>query len=139
MSDPATDVALKAMCAAPAASQQGSTSAEIIAFAPRSAAGGPVNPSLRRPGLLVRAARAGQAGWRRERDLLRLLGGDPLPPPGAAVGRLLAEEARLDAARRARAADYMLERHITVLIGLLAELRARSAAGAVQTGCLNGP
>jgi len=87
----------------------------------------------RRPRLLVEAARQGQAFWRRERDLPRLMAGDGLPPEGAAATRLAAEEARLEAARRAKAADYALERHVAVLIALLHELRLRrDAAGPAE-------
>ncbi|MDO5621507.1 MAG: DUF6477 family protein [Paracoccus sp. (in: a-proteobacteria)] len=89
----------------------------IIAF--------PSRESLRRPRLLVRAAQAGQSGWRRERDLPRLLRNDHLPTADVALPRLRAEEARLNEARLNRAPDYDLHRHIRLLIALLAEIRAQ--------------
>lgn len=88
----------------------------VIAFQPR-----PRQPALRRPRLLVRAARAGLAGWNRKRDLHRLLKGDSLPAVGAALPRLRAEEEFLDAARRAGKADYDMHRHVMLLIAILAE------------------
>lgn len=81
----------------------------------------PVQPRLRRPGLLVRAARAGLPGWSRRRDLRKLLKSDELPAAGAALPRLRAEELRLNAARRESHAEYDLHRHIMVLIAILAE------------------
>ncbi|MRX50125.1 hypothetical protein GI374_06610 [Paracoccus sp. S-4012] len=96
-------------------------------FLPPSAPAPVTDRGPRRPRLLVRAARAGLAHWRRELDLPRLLMTGLLPPPGAALARLEAEEERLDEARRARAADYGLERHLAVLIALLAERAALAA------------
>lgn len=88
----------------------------VIAFDPR--AGQPV---LRRPRLLVQAARAGLSGWRRERDLRRVLKCEHLPRPASALARLHAEEAREDIARRESRAEYDLHRHIMLLIAILAE------------------
>ncbi|WP_323715723.1 DUF6477 family protein [Paracoccus aminovorans] len=88
----------------------------VIAFQPRLG-----QPQMRRPRLLVRAARAGLAGWNRRRDLRRLLKCDDLPAVGVALARLRAEEAQLDAVRRERRADYDVHRHILLLIAILAE------------------
>ncbi|MDO5642417.1 MAG: DUF6477 family protein [Paracoccus sp. (in: a-proteobacteria)] len=77
---------------------------------------------LRRPAALIRAARAGQSGWRRERDLARLLGRETLPAGPVAIRMLRAAEAAADSARRERRADYDLHRHIRLLIALLAEM-----------------
>lgn len=79
---------------------------------------------IRRPAALIRAARAGIAGWDRDRDLARLWGAGALPEPGRALGRLLEEEAALDTARRAGAADYDPRRHVLLAIAILAERRA---------------
>ncbi|MCZ0961731.1 DUF6477 family protein [Paracoccus benzoatiresistens] len=91
----------------------------VIAFRPRPAA-----EPLRRPRVLIRAAREGQAGWRRERDLKRLLRADHCPAPGASLPRLRAEEAALNEARLQRAADYDMHRHVLLMIAILAEMRA---------------
>jgi len=72
---------------------------------------------MRRPRLLLEAARHGAeslAGGRGRASML----------VGQSVGKLLREEAELDAIRRAGNAGYSVRRHVTVLIALL------SAAGA---------
>ena len=84
---------------------------------------------LRRPRLLIRAARAGQGAWRRDRDLPRLLGNATLPGAATVMRLLRAEEAWLDRARREGHGAYSLERHVAVLIALLAEIRAEVAPG----------
>ncbi|MFD2814517.1 DUF6477 family protein [Paracoccus aerius] len=94
----------------------------VIAFRPRSA-----TESLRRPRILIRAAREGQSGWRRDRDLRRLLRLDHTPAPGAALPRLRAEEALQNDARLQRAADYDMHRHVLLMIAILAEMRAAVA------------
>lgn len=76
---------------------------------------------VRRPRLLVRAARAGLAGWNRRRDLRRLLKCEELPMAGAALTRLRAEEEHMDTVRREGSADYDVHRHILLLIAILAE------------------
>lgn len=84
---------------------------------------------LRRPQLLIRAARCGLAGYRRDRDLRRLL--DAQPSPDRAVRRLLSEEATLEATRQTGEAGYSVLRHIEVLIALMAEVRLLPHATAV--------
>lgn len=76
---------------------------------------------LKRPRLLVRAARFGLADYSRNRDLKRILASAALPGPEAALAGLLAEESRLEASRRAGAADYCVMRHIDILIAVMAE------------------
>jgi hypothetical protein len=78
---------------------------------------------LRRPRLLVRAARHGLEEYRRDRDLRRLLGGPGLPAPIDALPVLMDEEARLEDIRGTGDAAYSLVRHIEVLIAVMAEAR----------------
>ncbi|WP_348638967.1 DUF6477 family protein [Thioclava sp. DLFJ4-1] len=78
---------------------------------------------LRRPRLLIRAARHGLSDYSRKRDLKRVMRMSELPRPGAALRALIAEEAALDQARRAGEATYSVARHIELLIALLAEAR----------------
>ncbi|MFO1209437.1 MAG: DUF6477 family protein [Amaricoccus sp.] len=85
--------------------------------------------ALRRPKILVRAARAGVVDYRRERDLRRLLR-QRAAAPVQAIGSLLAEEDRLESTRTAGDATYSIQRHVAVLTALLAE--ARLMAGVVQ-------
>lgn len=75
---------------------------------------------LRRPRLLIRAARFGLADYRRERDLKRLVDGTR---PEQTVPRLLSEEERMEAERLAGLASYSIARHVELLIALMAEVR----------------
>jgi Family of unknown function (DUF6477) len=77
--------------------------------------------ALRRPKILIRAARAGVRDYRRERDLKRLLRTPKAPQ--VAIGSLLAEEGRLEATRTSGEATYDLRRHVAVLTAILAEAR----------------
>lgn len=78
--------------------------------------------ALRRPRILIRAARHGLQEYRRERDLRRLIGAAACPPPATAVAELLAEEERLEQSRR-DGGHYPIARHVEVLIALMAEAR----------------
>ncbi len=75
--------------------------------------------SLRRPRLLMRAARFGLGEYRRERDLRRCVPGHTSPED--TVFSLMSVEARLEATRVTGDAGYSIARHIEVLIALLAE------------------
>ncbi|MFT4151183.1 MAG: DUF6477 family protein [Paracoccaceae bacterium] len=76
---------------------------------------------LRRPGLLIRAARFGMSDYRRERDLKRLVA---LPMTAErTVSHLLDEEERLEETRLRGDAGYSVSHHIEVLIALMAEVR----------------
>ncbi|MBT9245177.1 hypothetical protein KM031_00750 [Gemmobacter fulvus] len=78
---------------------------------------------LGRPRLLIRAARFGIEDYCRDRDLKRLLNADSPASPEKALPRLLSEEERLEQTRKAGDASYSLNRHIEVLIALMAEVR----------------
>lgn len=84
---------------------------------------------LRRPRLLIRAARAGLAEYNRTRDLRRLMRMAVAPGPDRALCLLVEEEARIEATRRAGDAAYSLTRHIEVLIAMIAEARLVPLAG----------
>ena len=75
--------------------------------------------TLRRPRLLMRAARFGLAEYRRERDLRRYV--DGVASPEDTVTSLMSVEARLEATRIAGDAAYSVARHIEVLIAMMAE------------------
>ncbi|MCE6952797.1 DUF6477 family protein [Cereibacter sphaeroides] len=75
---------------------------------------------IRRPRLLMRAARLGLADYRRERDLRRLVGEQRLEP---AVAALITEERQLEDRRLAGDATYSVAHHVEVLIALIAEAR----------------
>lgn len=84
--------------------------------------------ALRRPKILIRAARAGVVDYRRERDLKRLLRQSRSTAPQQAIGSLLAEETRLEDTRTAGEATYSIQRHVAVLTAILAEARLMAVA-----------
>jgi Family of unknown function (DUF6477) len=85
--------------------------------------------NLRRPRLLMHAARFGLGDYRRERDLRRLV--DSASSPDQTVPRLLSVEEKLEATRLAGDASYSAARHIDVLIALLAEAQLLRRGGLV--------
>lgn len=86
--------------------------------------------ALRRPKILVRAARAGVAEYRRDRDLKRILRLPRAAAPRRAIDHLLAEESRLEETRAAGEATYSIQRHVAVLTAILAEARLLPGASA---------
>jgi hypothetical protein len=83
--------------------------------------------NLRRPRLLMHAARFGLGDYRRDRDLRRL--GERSASPEETVPRLLSVEEALEATRVAGDASYSAARHIDVLIALLAEAQLLRRGG----------
>ena len=79
--------------------------------------------TLRRPRLLVRAARLGLPEYNRQRSMRRLLPGETAPMPGQAFERLVEHEAALDQIRRDGAAAYSAARHVELLVALMDEAR----------------
>ena len=77
---------------------------------------------LRRPALLLRAARFGLSDYQRDRDLKRLLRQAAAGGPEKTLPRLIHEENLLEETRKAGDASYSLTRHIELLIALLAEV-----------------
>ncbi len=77
--------------------------------------------NLRRPRLLMRAARFGLGDYRRERDLRRLVRCGLSPED--TVPTLMSVEAELEETRLAGDMSYSCARHIEVLIALMAEAR----------------
>lgn len=84
--------------------------------------------ALRRPKLLIQAARLGLDSYNRSRMLARLLPSGMSPAPGDALQSLMEVEAALDADRRNGAASYSIGRHIELLSALMAEARLLSRA-----------
>ncbi|WP_147105585.1 DUF6477 family protein [Tateyamaria sp. syn59] len=84
--------------------------------------------ALRRPRLLMRAARIGAEDYRRSAHLPRLLGYGQLPRHGAALMRLMEIEGDLNAQRISDDSSYSLLRHIDVLIAIVGEARILRAA-----------
>lgn len=86
--------------------------------------------ALRRPRLLIRAARFGLQDYNRSRSLKRLARTPTVPSPRGAVNSLLKVEAELEDARCRGEASYSVSRHIEVLIALISEARLMSRPGA---------
>ena len=82
---------------------------------------------LRRPPLLICAARAGTGLYDRHRDLKRLIRISATPAPNRSVTLLLEAEADLEEARKTKSLSYNLMRHIEVLIAVIAETRLLTA------------
>ena len=79
--------------------------------------------TLRRPRLLVRAAKIGLSDYVRDRDLKRMFAPDQPPGPGQAMGSLMDREAEIEAVRQSGGAAYSAARHVEVLTALIAECR----------------
>ncbi len=79
---------------------------------------------LRRPALLLRAARIASHGYRRSRDLARILRAEPPAEPAMAARLLFEREAALDRLRRDGPGAYRPSAHVAVLAALIAEAAA---------------
>jgi len=91
--------------------------------------------ALRRPRLLISAARFGAAEYRRPGHLPRQLGRAELPRSGEAIVELMELEADVNRQRVDGAAGYSPARHVEILIALMGEarlLRATHQAAAIN-------
>ena len=80
---------------------------------------------IKRPRLMNRAAKAGAAFYRRERDLKRFLPKLALSRRrDAIIAAITNAEQDCEEERKSGAASYSLERHIGLLTALFAESRA---------------
>ena len=84
--------------------------------------------ALRRPPLLMRAARIGADDYQRAAHLPRLLGYELLPRHGAALMKLMELENTLNDQRRSGDTSYSLVKHVDVLIAMVGEARVLRAA-----------
>ena len=83
---------------------------------------------LRRPALLMRAARIGATDYRRDVHLPRLLGYGILPRHGSALMKLMQQEDQLNQKRLDNDRSYNLVKHVDVLIAMIGEARVLQAA-----------
>lgn len=79
--------------------------------------------ALRRPRLLIRAARFGLNDYNRNRDLKRVMRTSTAPSPSRAISTLIEEEAKIEETRRSGDATYNVKRHVELLIALMGEAR----------------
>jgi len=77
--------------------------------------------TLRRPRLLIRAARLGSREYSRTRHLQRILGYGSLPRHAPALMRLIEIEGSMNEQRCNGDAGYSLPRHLDVLIAVMGE------------------
>ena len=90
--------------------------------------------TLRRPALLMRAARIGAEDYRREMHLPRLLGYGVLPRHAPALLRLIEIEGELNKLRQEGDSSYSLIRHVDLMIAMLGEARIlRASQSAIPT------
>lgn len=75
--------------------------------------------TIRRPRLLMQAARHSLSAYRRNRDLQRLIGRETTP--AQAVAQLITVEEQVEHIRRSGDANYSAARHIELLTALIAE------------------
>ena len=85
--------------------------------------------NLRRPRLLMHAARFGLGDYRRDRDLRRLV--RVSASPEETLPQLIEVEREIEDTRIAGDASYSVARHIDVLIALRAEARLLRRGGLV--------
>ncbi len=78
---------------------------------------------LRRPRILMSAARCGLVDYNRDRCLRRLIKSDVTPSPVRALDELVRQEAHVDQTRRDGDASYSIARHVELLIAVLGEAR----------------
>ncbi len=77
--------------------------------------------NIRRPGLLIRAARCGQLDYDRTRDLKRVLKKFRISSGRNVIDGLMDVEKHLEETRVSGDAGYSVSRHVEVLIALMAE------------------
>ncbi len=93
---------------------------------------------MRRPRLLMQAARYGIGAYRRSRDLRRLIGADATDEH--VITNLITAEEKIEQTRIAGTANYSPARHVEVLAALIAEAYALprlvtpSARSMISTG-----
>lgn len=88
--------------------------------------------ALRRPRILIGAARFGVAQYDREAVLRRIFG-ETIPAPGEPCLRhLLKHEAAMDAARKNALGSYAIADHIDALAAIMAESRLLHERGVMD-------
>lgn len=84
--------------------------------------------ALKRPRLLISAARIGSMEYRRETHLYRHFKQDCPKRSKDALERLIEIESELDAKRSGAAAGYSIARHVDILIAMMGEARILRSA-----------
>ena len=92
--------------------------------------------TLKRPSLLVRAARHGIEDYNRTVHLRGLLKSDVLPGQGQAIMKLMELEAVINAHRIAKRAEYTVAHHVEILVALMCEANTLKSANALRKRAL---
>lgn len=80
--------------------------------------------NVKRPRLLVRAARAGATRYRRDHHLGYFSKVEGIDSQAKLMAVLIAREAELEDVRKSGSADYNIHRHVHLLTALLAEAQS---------------
>ncbi len=83
---------------------------------------------LKRPKLLIRAARLGAEEYKRDTHLPRILGYGHMPRAAEALMRLMQLEIEMNDKRKTSDASYSLTRHLDMLIAMVGEARILRAS-----------
>lgn len=78
---------------------------------------------IKRPSLLIKAARHGVDDYNRDVQLRRILKVEKLPKTGPAILQLIEIEQSMDIACTENHTTYAISRHVEVLIAIMAEAR----------------
>ena len=84
--------------------------------------------NMKRPGLLIRAARIALENFRRDTMLGRILGEESDLTPSNCLGLLMELENGMNEQRKTGDAAYSIARHISVLTALLHEVNLSQSA-----------
>lgn len=84
--------------------------------------------NLKRPNLLVKAARHGLDDYNRNVHLRRILNSEDIPRPGPAIMKMIEIEHHFDEARKEKRATYSVARHVEVLVAIMAEAQLLQAS-----------
>ncbi|MEM6375308.1 MAG: DUF6477 family protein [Pseudomonadota bacterium] len=79
--------------------------------------------TLKRPRLLINAARLGISDYRRDAHLTRHLGNEAPDNAKEALRQLMAIEHDLNQERETQAASYSVARHVEIMIAMMNEAR----------------
>lgn len=83
---------------------------------------------MRRPGLLLSAARHGAPHYRRDQHLAPHLGYGRIPGHGEALMRLMELESDMEARRKSGDNTYSVVRHVDLLIAIMGEAQMLRSA-----------
>ena len=90
--------------------------------------------TLRRPRILIRAARHGLNEYSRDRTLPKLIESPQTKSPETTLAALVEAEAVQEAVRKSGDASYSVTRHLELLIAMMAEARLLLSSRRARAG-----